>query len=433
MFNIVKKIRSSIFIKLVMIIIAANIIAIITVVELFEIYIDKQLISFNHNVTRYADYLVNEIGTPPDTLKARKISNELSVKIFYEDKTFKWSSHTDILSSQEYNLFYKKGEEGLHIEKISHGIWMSLHTTSTGRYLFVFHVEEINYYKKVLGFLLVVILTLISTFSYFLIRRVLRPINWLAKGVEEISKENLSYQVRRGGSDELGALAKSFNSMTKRIREMIKSKEQLLLDVSHELRSPLTRVKVALESIPQDKTKESISEDLDEIEKMITNILETERLNSSHGKLYLKETNISEILREVVQGFQDKHPGVINLASEDIQLKIDVDRVKIVLKNVIENALKYSSSESRPVEVSMTNEEKFVVIQIKDHGDGIPQEEIPYIFEPFYRIDKSRSKETGGYGLGLSLCKKIMEAHGGMIVINSTPGDGTMVILKFPK
>jgi signal transduction histidine kinase len=140
------------------------------------------------------------------------------------------------------------------------------------------------------------------------------------------------------------------------------------------------------------------------------------------------------IIKEVLQDFQNKSPGIkLTSLLESIFLNVDTDRIKTVLKNVIENSLKYSKSESQPIEISIDEEEKSVVIRIKDHGSGIPKEELPYIFEPFYRIDKSRSKETGGYGLGMSLCKKIMEAHGGTIEISSELNIGTTVILRFEK
>lgn len=222
--------------------------------------------------------------------------------------------------------------------------------------------------------------------------------------------------------------------MTNQIREMIQSKEQLLLDVSHELRSLLTRIKVALEFIQDGQAKKSIVEDLSEVEKMISEILETERLNSSHGKLHLEKTNISELIREVVHVFQNRTSMVkLNSVMGSYYIEIDADRIKTVLKNILENSIKYSKSKSQPVEISVDEEEKYVVVRIKDFGLGISKEELLYIFKPFYRIDKSRSKETGGYGLGMSLCKKIMEAHGGSINIESELNIGTTVYLRFKK
>ena len=118
---------------------------------------------------------------------------------------------------------------------------------------------------------------------------------------------------------------------------------------------------------------------------------------------------------------------------ENVLLKIDLNRIRTVLKNILENAVKYSKPESQPVEIAVDGEEKSVVIRIRDYGSGIPKEELPYLFEPFYRTDKSRSKDTGGYGLGMSLCKKIMEAHGGKIEIHSEVNVGTTVVLRFER
>ena len=148
----------------------------------------------------------------------------------------------------------------------------------------------------------------------------------------------------------------------------------------------------------------------------------------------MERTDISEIIGEVAQNFQNRPSGVKWTAvPEGVFLKIDPDRIKTVLKNVLENAVKYSKPESQPVEIAVDDEEKSVVIRIRDSGSGIPKEELPYIFDPFYRTDKSRSKDTGGYGLGMSLCKKIIEAHGGKIGIHSEVHVGTTVVLRFEK
>jgi signal transduction histidine kinase len=104
-----------------------------------------------------------------------------------------------------------------------------------------------------------------------------------------------------------------------------------------------------------------------------------------------------------------------------------------VLQNVLENALKYSAQQKRPVQVSVEPHNAHVVMSIQDFGVGIPDDEQEKVFEPFYRVDKSRTKKTGGYGLGLSLCREIMQAHGGEIALQSSPGKGTKVILTFPK
>ena len=433
MSNLIRKIQSSIFIKLLFVIIITGVIVIFLIGGFIRYYSGQLYLPFKKNVAHYTNYIIQEIGTPPDIHKALEIAQDLSLHIRFESPNLQWTTDDKLISFKDFDKLTSDENEQIKTD-IEDGIYFVAVNQGLGRYLFAFDFKKSTHYMQVLVILLVILLTLVFVFAYLSIRWILKPIKWLTEGVEQVSKGNLNYQVPIRKMDDLGELTESFNSMTRRIAEMIHAKEQLLLDVSHEIRSPLTRIKVALEFVPDGNTKKSIREDLSEVEKMIMEILETERLNSDHGKLYLKKANVSVIIKEVLQDFQNRSPGVkLTSVPKGVFLNIDIDRIKTVLKNVIENSLKYSKPESQPVEISIDEEEKAVVIRIKDYGSGIPKEELPYIFEPFYRIDKSRSKETGGYGLGMSLCKKIMEAHGGTIEINSELNIGTTVFLSFKK
>ena len=165
---------------------------------------------------------------------------------------------------------------------------------------------------------------------------------------------------------------------------------------------------------------------------MIAEILETERLKGGHGKLKLEKSDIILLIKKVSNSFIKRSPGVsLNLLSKKNFINIDIERVRMVLKNILENSIKYSKQESSPVEIRLKKEIDVVCIEIKDSGQGISDEHLPYLFEPFYRVDKSRSKKSGGYGLGLSLCQKIMEAHDGEIKILNNKGAGITVKLIF--
>jgi len=230
----------------------------------------------------------------------------------------------------------------------------------------------------------------------------------------------------------LGQLTDHFNQMISRFKEMLHSKERLLLDVSHELRSPLTRMKIAIEFLPDSKHKLSINEDINSLDTMLTELLESARLESSFGKLNLVELNINQVIQNVISGFTNQ-PVDIKLTSvpEDIFAKIDQMRFEIVLKNLINNAIKYTKNDlSLDIELQQTSNE--VLITVADHGRGIPESELPFLFEPFYRVDKSRSKKTGGFGLGLSICKQIIEAHKGSIKIQSVLDQGTKIMISIP-
>lgn len=434
--NLVRKFhQASVFTKLLFVMIVTCITIIIIIVGFIKYYSIQMIPFIKKNAINYAKYIIHEIGTPPDKFKALEITKGFSLNISFMSPEFRWTTNDKSMSFEEFDRI-TPDENGLNKTEFDEGKYFISVKQDSGRYLFTFDFSKGKGYKKVMAFLLLILLILVFFVAYSLIRRLLKPIKWLAEGVEKISDGDLKYLVRvqRWREDELGKLPESFNKMTNTIREMIRLKEQLLLDVSHELRSPLTRIKVALEYIPEGKKKESILEDLSEVEKMIEEILETQRLNSDYGKLNLRTVNVSEIIKDVLQYFQNKYPE-INLTSNlnRVLLNIDIDRIKKVIKNILENALKNSKPESQPVEISIEKGEKFIVIRIKDYGQGIPEEDLPFIFEPFYRIDKSRSKQTGGYGLGMSLCKKIMEAHGGVIEIKSNLKTGTTIFLKFKK
>ncbi|MCK4235326.1 HAMP domain-containing histidine kinase [candidate division WOR-3 bacterium] len=435
MSNLIRKLHSSVFTKLLFVIIITGIIVVIIFGGFTKYYFSQLHPLFKKNVVHYVNYIIRDVGMPPDTLKALKISQDFSIHIRFEGPNFQWTTDEKCISFKEFDRITSSKYKHKRTEW-DEGIYYIAVSQDSGRFLFAFDFKKDEINKGVLVFLLVILLIFVFSSAYLLIRRILKPIKWLTEGVEQISKSNLDYQlqVEPWRRDELGKLAVSFNDMTKQIREMIRSKEQLLLDVSHELRSPLTRMNVALEFVPDGDTKESIREDLLEMEKMIAEILETERLNSNHGKLNLRKANVLALIKEIVQSLQNRPPGVkLILVAEKVFLEIDTDRIKTVLKNILENSLKYSKPESHPIEISIDDRDKFVVIQIKDYGTGIPKKDLPYIFEPFYRIDKSRSKKTGGYGLGMSLCKKIMHAHGGTIEISSKLNIGTTIFLRFQK
>lgn len=141
-----------------------------------------------------------------------------------------------------------------------------------------------------------------------------------------------------------------------------------------------------------------------------------------------------KLVQEVCAGFRDMKPGIKIISfPADIYLNVDPERIAVLLRNIFENSLRYSDSDGYPVEISLRQKSDESIIAIQDFGSGIPEQDLPHIFEPFYRVDKSRSKETGGYGLGMSLGKKIMEAHGGTIEITSRVKVGTTIFLKFKK
>ena len=301
------------------------------------------------------------------------------------------------------------------------------------RYTFLFPREPFRRGNRRVFVWLVTVIGLILGGSYLVVRWLFRPLHWLNNGVQEIARGNFAYEVPVRSADELGRLTASFNHMTTQVRQMVQAREQLLLDVSHELRSPLTRMKVALEFVKDQPVREQLQQDTRELETMVTELLEAERLSSNHGGLMKTEIDLVRLVQDMVDMYQGRQPVVQLVSTPDtLLLQVDADRLRIALRNVIDNALKYSPATGPPVEIRVQRDTATVRVSIRDHGPGIPAEDQARVFEPFYRVDKSRGRDTGGYGLGLSLTKKIMTAHGGDILLTSEPGQGSTFTLQLP-
>jgi signal transduction histidine kinase len=258
-------------------------------------------------------------------------------------------------------------------------------------------------------------------------------VRWLQHGVDALRQGDLQVVVPRRTNDELGALTHAFNQMVGRVSEMLRARDQLLLDVSHELRSPLTRMKVALALCDNDEHTQRLRANIDEMERMVADLLELERLRQGHG-LQLEQHDLMEIVRDAIATFEDYAPGVhLERAPQSLLLRLDADKVRTALGNLLENAAKYALPESAATRVCVTQNTESVQLRVTDDGPGIPSGDLGNLFEPFFRVDRSRSKRTGGYGLGLSLCKRIMEAHHGSIRALNNDGRGTTFILTFAR
>jgi signal transduction histidine kinase len=431
--NGIKRIFNSIFTKLLLVLVIAGICINLSVASFIRHERGTNEPAIRNSIINHLNYIVRDLGDPPDLDRARAIAQEALIQIRYQSPTLNWSTSEALSLSPQMRLRASRkfpnvliGEDrGRHLFILEHG---------PGRFIFElgheFNWNTVN--MEAVG-RLVAWLTAILAGAYLIIRWILNPVKALTEGVSEVSRGNLDHRVRLGRSDELGELAKTFNAMTDRIGKMLRAKEQLLLDVSHELRSPLTRMKVALESLSEGNAKKSIREDVDEMEEMVTEVLKTARSHYMHGQLNLQRINMVDLLNGVVGAFKGRLPNIrTGELPDQVELDLDPDRVRTALKNVLDNAVKYSFNSSKPVEISMEDHKPYLIIRIRDYGVGIPKDELPYIFEPFYRVDKSRSKDTGGYGLGLTLCKTVMEAHHGKIEVDSSPDRGTTVSLFFP-
>jgi signal transduction histidine kinase len=265
---------------------------------------------------------------------------------------------------------------------------------------------------------------------YLLIRRMFKPIEAMSEQVGKIGAGDLTQDIETDGKGELGMLAEGINRMSAQIKVMLESKSALLLAISHELRSPITRMRVNLELLAESEIQHKLIDDIREMETLIASILESEKLNAGHAPLLLSRCEMLGLVEEVIK----VHPCRKRIRSRlsPVELEVDQLRMKLLIKNLIDNACHYTIDDQEEVEISLSHDQQNVNIEVRDRGVGIKTEDIPKVTEPFYRPDSSRQRDNGGYGLGLYLCKLIVDAHGGQIVIESEPGNGTKVIVSLP-
>jgi signal transduction histidine kinase len=176
-------------------------------------------------------------------------------------------------------------------------------------------------------------------------------------------------------------------------------------------------------------------QDVGEMERLIADLLESERLNTRHSKLQLAEVDLAELASGVVHSDLPGQAGRITFQQPTgaVRVQADSTRLRLLIKNLLENALRYTPPDGSPVELSVAATGDAVEIRVRDHGRGMSPQELSRATEPFYRADPARSRVTGGLGLGLYLCRRIAEAHGGSLKISSEMGCGTQVVVRLPQ
>ncbi len=423
----------SVFTKLLAVIILAGICINLVVGGFFWHYRNSAGGPFHKNAVQYLNYLIADMGNPPSLERAREIARQSLLEIRYESPDLNWSTSDELLAAFKGRFIAWAQNPDVRLGNYR-GRYVIEVDRKPGRFIFGLSQNlQIDSERNRLLVIMFVLLTAILAGAFFAIRYILRPVKWLNTGVQEVGRGNLKHRVPVKKSDELRDLAAAFNDMTARIEDMLQNKDQLLMDISHELRTPITRMKVALEFLPESPARQSLQADMIEMEKMVSGILEAARLRHKYAELKKEPTDLVALMKQTAAAFENQLPEIkmVDFPS-DVNVEVDPEQIKTVFENVLNNAIKFSRPDSDAIEVTCQREASHAVIRIADKGIGIPRAELAHIFEPFYRVDKSRSKDTGGYGLGLSLCKTIMEAHQGKIEVQSRLKEGTTVVLFFP-
>ncbi|HEY9059885.1 MAG TPA: HAMP domain-containing sensor histidine kinase [Pseudobacteroides sp.] len=292
--------------------------------------------------------------------------------------------------------------------------------------------------------LLVFALSVSLVLSYLFSYRMIKPLEKLTLTTKEYSKGNFNEIGGVKTGDEIEKLAHSFNDMGRNIKDMIdrltdeQQKQKKFIDsVTHEIRTPLTNIigyaDLSGRVNEEEQRKKYYTYIIDESKRllnMVNNLLDLSQLNQYEFSVTKKETDLKNVIIKAVELMRDRAGkfGIgIDYQLEDIRARVDGEKIKQVVINIIDNAIKYS--EGSLVKLKLWREQG-VFIEIRDNGIGIPKDDIKSITEPFYRVDKSRSRKLGGNGLGLSICMEIIDAHGGKLDIDSPEGEGTIVTIS---
>lgn len=273
--------------------------------------------------------------------------------------------------------------------------------------------------------------------SYGLAALLTRRLRRLRRAAQALAAGDLSVRVGRPGGDEVEALARDLDQMTDHLRELLDTQKRLLRDVSHELRSPLARLRIALELAERDREKslQRIAKEADELEALIADVLSLARLESGQSALERREVALNELVQQVVVDAefeaQAKERSVELVLGTPMTLAGDPVLLRSAIENVVRNAVRHTAPQST-VHVELFREGDSAVITVRDHGNGVPPQEIGRMFEPFARVGEARERAAGGYGLGLAITGRAVQAHGGSVHAENHPAGGLLVTLHLP-
>jgi signal transduction histidine kinase len=374
--------------------------------------------------------IVDNIGVPPDLERASQLSQELSLTIIIRSPHINWQSDDqNDLDISEAEFVRRLSAEAQMMEVGSEDVIR----VSRGGYEYFLNrrVPSLSEYDYVVVYLGLTMAALVLLLNFWLVRRLLEPVRQLREGAERICDGDLSYRVKSNRTDELGELTDSVNHMADSLQSMLEAKRQLLLAISHELRTPITRAKLQLEFLDDGMVKDALGDDINEIDLLISDLIEAERLSNQHQALLAEHVDFADYIGLVLQAYHDYKGGVVfEEPEQDASVSIDKLRTRLLLTNIVNNAIRHGRD--KPITVRISFSDTYVLLEVEDQGEGISPEHMEHLSEPFYRADSARQRNTGGFGLGLYLCRLIAEAHGGRLEISSELGVGTHVKVYLP-
>ena len=369
-------------------------------------------------VTDYVDRLAADLGSPPDVERARALVQALPLSIRIDGPAVQWDSHP------------QRRHQGWHRRHDTQdaGWWLLTRSSSDGhRITFGLGDSGWSQQPRAIGWVTLALLLLLTALAYAVVHRLLRPLKAIGEGAQRFGRGDFDTPIRVRRHDELGDLGEQVNAMAASLRDRLDAKRALLLAISHELRSPLTRARLNAELVEDSGAsqapREALLRDLAQMGEMIADLLEGERLANGHAALQREATDLNVLTAEVLA---ESFPGVkvqTELMADMPVLQLDRMRMRLLLRNLIGNAVRHAAGATQAMGITTRRDAQGVHWSVRDFGPGVPDEHLPHLAEAFYRTDAARQRATGGVGLGLHLCRLVAQAHGGELrFANADPG-----------
>lgn len=396
----------------------------------------------SEHLREFASMLVDRIGTPPDpdALEHVLLTTGLELRIR--------GPGGYVFSRRELEP-QENSESGLSSLLLLNRNMDYPVTIRRGDWEYSFSEFHSDYRISVYSWLVFLVFILSSiVFNFFIVRRLLSPLHRMYDVALKFGVDDWDQRVRPRGNSELSILGREMDAMAERIVKHINSMHDLLSAVSHELRSPLTRMKLILESIPDKEIRESLNEEIHSLDRLTADLLEQKRLSTQPGILDRSPVNIRSLLEGFRESWKQKGYELSLDSSEDnpamnVTLDLDSPRTELALRNLVENCIRHAPDSPIHLEAETVGGDRQrgeehgnreLLLSVRDEGPGIPEDLLERIGEPFLLADVSRTgrRNNGGFGLGMSIVKAVAEAHGGYMSVTNWKPRGLKVSLHFP-
>lgn len=396
------------------------------------------------HLSLHVQYVREDIGSPPRIERALAITRRVPVDIRIAGPGVNWASDENFpeLDGLEFGPSPSFSDDpGAWIDELAgveFAIWNehNLLKMRQGDYDIVVSTPRIAEMPEgpPLTVLIVGLGLSFLLLGYAAVQWLFRPIRGIRAGAANIGRGQFNYRIRNIRGDQLGDLAADINKLAGDVENMLDAKRALLLGISHELKTPLSRMRLGLEFIDDAQQRDELRAEIIEMDKIVVSLLEAERLNERHVQLSRSEVAVGELLHGLVSDYfeRDRDRFEVAMSDENMLANVDEARIKLLLKNLLSNALRYSGDESGPISLSADRDGEELVIEVCDRGPGVPAEQAEHIGEPFYRADPSRARQTGGTGLGLYLATLVARAHGGKLELKNPGGPGACFEIRLP-